>query len=72
VLDQTVIFVVRYRKGVWSIEVEEWVKADKVVGSVWAHSLRRLFLVEVDRSLFVKADWARHWVHRGASNVGTR
>jgi hypothetical protein len=72
VLDQIVIYVVRYRKGVWSIEVEEWVKADKVVGSVWAHSLRRLFLVEVDRKLIVKADWARHWVRRDASNVVSR
>jgi hypothetical protein len=72
VLDQIVIYVVRYRKGVWSIEVEEWVKADRGVGSELDHSLRHLFLVEVDRKLIVKADWARHWVHRGASNVGTR
>jgi hypothetical protein len=72
VLDQTVIFVVRYRKGAWSIEVEEWVKADKGVGNVLDHFRRRLFLVVVDRSLIVKADRARHWVHRGASNVGTR
>jgi hypothetical protein len=48
------------------------VKADKEVGSELDHSLRRWFLVEVDRSLIVKADWARHWAHRGASNVGTR
>jgi hypothetical protein len=72
VLDQTVIFVIRYRKGAWSIGVEEWVKADKGVDSVLDHSRRRLFLVEVDRKLIVKADWARHWVHRDVSNVGTR
>jgi hypothetical protein len=72
VRDLIVIYVVRYRKGALSTGVEEWVKADKGVGSGWAHSLRRLYLVEVDRSLIVKADWARHWVRRGASNVGTR
>ena len=54
-LDQTVIYVVRYRKGVWSIEVEEWVKADRGVGSELDHSLRRWFLVEVDRSLIARA-----------------
>jgi hypothetical protein len=64
VLDQIVIYVVRYRKGVWSIEEE--------VGSELDHSLRRWFLVEVDRSLIVKADWARHWVRRDASNVVSR
>jgi hypothetical protein len=72
VLDQIVICVVRYRKGAWLTGVEEWVKADKEVGSELDHSLRRWFLVEVDRSLIVKADWARHWVRRDASNVGTR
>jgi hypothetical protein len=56
VLDQIVIYVLRYRKGVWSIEVEEWEEADRGVGSVWVHSRRRLFLVVVDRKLIVKAD----------------
>jgi len=72
VLDQIVLCVIRYRKGAWSIGVEEWVKADRGVGSVWAHSLRRLSLVEVDHKLFVKADWARHWVRKGASNAVSR
>jgi hypothetical protein len=72
VLDQTAVYGVRYRKGAWSTEVEEWVKADMGVGSGWAHSLLRLFLVEVGRSLIVKADWARHWVRRDASNVVSR
>jgi hypothetical protein len=72
VLDLIVICGVRYRKGGWSIEVEEWVKADTEVGSEWVHSPRRLFLVVVARKLIVKADWARHWVRRGASNVVSR
>jgi hypothetical protein len=48
------------------------VKADKGVGSVWAHSLHHLFLVVVDRSLIVGVDWVRHWVRTGASNVVSR
>ena len=70
--DQTVICVVRYSTGAWSIGVEEWVKADKGVGSAWGHSLRRSSLVVVDRNLIVEADWARHWVRRGASSVVSR
>jgi hypothetical protein len=56
VRDLIVIYVVRYRKGVWSIEVEEWVKADTGIGSVWAHSRRHSFLVVVYRSLIVRVD----------------
>jgi len=48
------------------------VKADKGVGSAWGHSLRRSSLVVVDRNLIVEADWARHWVRRGASRVVSR
>jgi len=48
------------------------VKADKGVGSVSAHSLRRLFRVVVDRMMIVRVDWARHWVRRGASSVVNR
>jgi hypothetical protein len=52
--------------------VEEWVKADMVVGSEWGHSLRHSFLVVVGRNLIAKADWARHWVRRDASSVVSR